>query len=47
MPISNDKEEFIPTVASIAPELGVIKTATADSGYFSENNVLKVQGQGI
>ena len=44
---ANDNEEFIPTAASVAPELGVIKTETADGGYFSENNVLKVQGQGI
>jgi hypothetical protein len=44
---ANDKEEFIPTIASVAPELGVIKTATADGGYFSENNVLKIQEQGI
>ena len=41
---ANDKQEFIPTVASVAPEPGVIKTATADGSYFSENNVLKVQG---
>ena len=46
-PHANDKEEFIPAVASVDPELGVIKTAVADGGYFSENNVLKVQGQGI
>jgi hypothetical protein len=43
----NDKQEFIPAVASVDPELGVIKTATADGGYFSGNNVLKIQGQGI
>lgn len=44
---ANDKEQFIPAVASVGPELGVITTAVADGGYFSENNVLKVQGQGI
>lgn len=43
----NDKQEFIPAVASVDPELGAIKTATADGGYFSENNVLQVQGQRI
>ena len=43
----NDKQEFIPAVASVDPELGTIKTATADGGYFSENNVLKVQEQRI
>jgi hypothetical protein len=44
---ANDKEEFIPAVASVDPEPGIITTAVADGGYFSENNVLKVQGQGI
>ena len=44
---ANDKEEFIPVVNSVAPELGMIKTAVADGGYFSENNVLKIQEQGI
>jgi hypothetical protein len=43
----NDKQEFIPAVGSVDPELGAIKTATADGGYFSENNVLKVQEQRI
>jgi hypothetical protein len=43
----NDKQEFIPAIASVDPELGAIKTATADGGYFSENNVLQVQEQRI
>ena len=43
----NDQQEFIPAVGSVDPELGAIKTATADGGYFSENNVLKVQEQRI
>jgi len=44
---ANDKEEFIPAVASVAAELGAIITAVADGGYFSENNVLMIQRQGI
>jgi len=44
---ANDKEEFIPVVASVAAELGAIITAVADGGYFSENNVLMIQRQGI
>ena len=43
----NDKQEFIPAVGSVDPELGAIKTATADGGYFSENNVLKVQEHSV
>ncbi len=44
---ANDKEEFIPSVASVFAELGTIKTATADSGYFSEKNVSVVTQQNI
>lgn len=44
---ANDKEEFIPSVASVIPELGTIKTATADSGYFSENNISVVTQKSI
>lgn len=44
---ANDKAEFIAAVASVDPEIGEITTAVADGGYFSENNVLTVQGQGI
>lgn len=43
----NDKQEFIPALNSIPEELGGITTAVADTGYFSQNNVLTVQGQGI
>ena len=44
---ANDKEEFIPAVASVDVELGVVTTAVADSGYYSENNVLKIQEKDI
>lgn len=43
----NDKQEFIPSVNSIPKELGGVTTAVADTGYFSENNVLTVQRQSI
>lgn len=46
-PHGNDKQEFIPVVNSVPGELGIITAAVADTGYFSENNVLKVQGQEI
>jgi transposase len=35
----NDKSEFLPGLAAVPTELGVIKVAMADTGYFSENNV--------
>lgn len=37
---SNDKQEFIPTIASVPDELATeISTAVADTGYFSEKNI--------
>jgi len=44
---ANDKQEFIPAIDSVDPELGTIKTATADSGYYSERNVSVVKEQNI
>lgn len=44
---ANDREEFTPAVGSVPPELGIITAAVADTGYFSENNVTKVQQQEI
>lgn len=35
----NDKSEFLPCITSVPTELGAIKVAVADAGYFSENNV--------
>lgn len=43
----NDCQEFIPTIQSVPKELGAINAAVADTGYFSENNVLKARAQGI
>lgn len=43
----NDWLEFIPTIQSVPKELGKISTAVADTGYFSESNVLKTIGLGI
>ena len=39
----NDRAEFIPVIASVPQELGTITQAIADTGYFSENNVIKAQ----
>ncbi len=43
----NDKQEFIPTIDSVPPELGKISAAVADTGYFSEDNITNSQGRGI
>lgn len=39
----NDKLEFLPGIASVPEEIGSITVAVADTGYFSENNVSKLQ----
>jgi transposase len=39
----NDKLEFLPGIASVPTEIGSITVAVADTGYFSENNVSKLQ----
>jgi transposase len=43
----NDKKEFVAAVGSVPEELGTIRAAVADTGYFSEQNVKTVQGAGI
>lgn len=35
----NDKQEFISTIDSVPTELGKIRIAVADTGYFSEENI--------
>jgi transposase len=38
---ANDKQEFIPAIESVPEGLsGEISTAVADTGYFSENNIV-------
>jgi len=39
----NDKQEAIPTLDAIAPELGKPEAAALDNGYFSEANILAFQ----
>ena len=43
----NDKQEFIPTIESVSSDLGTIKTAVADTGYFSEKNISECQRKQI
>jgi hypothetical protein len=44
---SNDKQEFIPSIESVPEELGEIENAVADTGYFSEKNILDCQQKRI
>lgn len=44
---ANDKQEFIPTINTVPNELGEITNAVADTGYYSEMNVLDSQKQDI
>ena len=39
----NDKQEAVPTLDAIAPELGKPEAAALDNGYFSETNILAFQ----
>ena len=43
----NDKQEFIPSINSVPVELGKIGHAVADTGYYSEHNILTSEGQEI
>lgn len=43
----NDKQEALPTVQAIAPELGRPTAAAMDNGYFSEANVNALLERGI
>ena len=44
---ANDKQEFLPTINTIPNELGEITNAVADTGYYSEENILKSQKQDV
>lgn len=45
---ANDKQEFIPTIDAVPEELvGEIFTAVADTGYFSENNIVLCEKRNI
>jgi len=43
----NDKQELLPTIGSVIGGLGDITHAVADTGYYSENNVLRTMEMGI
>ena len=39
----NDKQELVPTMAAIAPEVGPVAAVLADSGFFSETAVQTIE----
>ena len=42
----NDKEQLVPTVKSVSPEVREITDVLTDSGFFSENAVVQVEDNG-
>jgi len=42
-PSPNDKQELVPTVASIPPEAGSVSAVLTDSGFFSEAAVKQIE----
>jgi len=43
----NDKQEAIPTLSAISPEIGKPKAAAMDNGYFSQTNIQACEELGI
>ena len=43
----NDKQEAIPTLSAISPEVGKPKAAAMDNGYFSQTNIQACEELGI
>ena len=43
----NDKQEAIPTLSAISPEVGKPKAAAMDNGYFSQTNIQACENLGI
>jgi transposase len=43
----NDKQEAIPTLSAISPEIGKPKAAAMDNGYFSQTNINACERLGI
>jgi hypothetical protein len=44
---TNDKQAALPTIDTVPPDLGQLKAANLDAGYFSEDNVEGLQARGI
>lgn len=43
----NDKQEAVPTLQALAPELGPVEAVAMDNGYFSASNIQDCQKLGI
>ena len=43
----NDKQAALPSIDTVPSQLGRVKNANLDTGYFSEDNVLDLQEKGI
>ena len=43
----NDKQEALPTLDAISPEVGKPEAVAMDNGYFSQTNISDCQGRGI
>ncbi len=43
----NDKQEALPTLDAIPPEIGQPPAAALDNGYFSEHNINEISARGI
>jgi transposase len=44
---TNDKQAALPTIDTVPPELGQVKNANLDTGYFSEGNIAGLAARGI
>jgi len=44
---TNDKQAALPTIDTVPPQLGQLKKANLDTGYFSENNIAGLAARGI
>ena len=44
---ANDQYEVGPTLANVSPELGTVKAAVLDTGFFSKTNIEALEAEGI
>jgi transposase len=44
---TNDKQAALPTIDTVSPDLGQLKNANLDTGYFSQDNITGLHARGI
>jgi hypothetical protein len=44
---TNDKQAALPTIDTVPPDLGPLKNANLDTGYFSQDNIAGLQARGL